>query len=320
MPSGGGDTGINWLLLYLEIAAFFLVFYAFAYLSFFRKIRRSGKAEFMQGSKVYKDTKAGPGSIWTSIFFPGKEVNPVILRHELAHISAGHRYDLLLLQILSSLFWLNPFYWLLYRELKNVHEYEADSISCHDLSAEQYAELLLSQHFKSSFNIAHSFFHHPLKRRIIMIQQRNRLAQSGRTTLIAVALSLSVGVAAVFAQNKHAKQEKPAQNKAVQEEMVYKFAEKMPKFKGSWQNYLSANVHYPDSARARGEEGRCIVQFVVAKEGTVKDVRVVRSSNFLELDGEAVRAVATMPAWIPGEQDGKKVAVYFTLPITFKLE
>jgi TonB family protein len=59
---------------------------------------------------------------------------------------------------------------------------------------------------------------------------------------------------------------------------------------------------------------------VVNKKGTVKGITVVRSSTFKELDNEAVRVVSSMPKWIPGEQKGEKVAVYFMLPVSFRLE
>ena len=61
-----------------------------------------------------------------------------------------------------------------------------------------------------------------------------------------------------------------------------------------------------------------VVRFVVSKTGEIKDVTVLRSVES-SLDKEAVRVIQMMPKWIPGKQNGNNVAVYFTVPVVFKL-
>ena len=65
-------------------------------------------------------------------------------------------------------------------------------------------------------------------------------------------------------------------------------------------------------------QGRVIVQFVVEKDGSIGEVKVVRSVD-KDLDKEAVRIVKTLPKFIPGRQNGQAVSVWYTLPVTFKL-
>jgi protein TonB len=101
---------------------------------------------------------------------------------------------------------------------------------------------------------------------------------------------------------------------------IFKFVEQMPAFEGDLNSYLSSHLRYPDDARESGTEGRSVIQFVVNEDGAITGVEVVRSSGSSSLDAEARRVVAGMPRWKPGKQQGKAVKVYFTLPVTFKLD
>lgn len=82
--------------------------------------------------------------------------------------------------------------------------------------------------------------------------------------------------------------------------------------------FLRDNIRYPVVAAEAGIEGRTVIRFVVSKDGHISNVEVLRSSD-PALDKEAVRVVKSMPTWVPGMKDGKKVNAYFTLPVTFKL-
>lgn len=101
---------------------------------------------------------------------------------------------------------------------------------------------------------------------------------------------------------------------------IFKYVEQMPEFPGDVNNYLGSNLRYPDVARENGEEGRSVIQFVVSENGEISDVTVVKSSGHSALDAEAKRVVSKMPKWRPGKQNGKAVKVYFTLPVTFRLD
>lgn len=106
------------------------------------------------------------------------------------------------------------------------------------------------------------------------------------------------------------------------ENEIYTFVERMPEFPGGEQAmvmYLAKNIYYPDSARENGYQGSVVLRFIVTAEGAIRDARVVRGVNSY-LDEEAVRVVNSMPRWTPGLQNGKAVDVYFTLPVTFRLE
>ena len=102
---------------------------------------------------------------------------------------------------------------------------------------------------------------------------------------------------------------------------IFKVVEDRPQFPGGdaeLMKFLQQNVKYPKEAQAQGKQGRVIVQFVVEKDGSITDAKVLKPVDPL-LDAEALRIVNMMPKWTPGKQRGKAVRVYFTIPVTFRL-
>jgi protein TonB len=100
------------------------------------------------------------------------------------------------------------------------------------------------------------------------------------------------------------------------------FVEQMPVFDGGMaelSKFLSKNLRYPRQATNGEIEGKVFVQFVVGKDGKVSQVTVIKGIGY-GCDEEAVRVVSLMPAWTPGKQSGKPVAVRYNLPISFKLQ
>lgn len=106
------------------------------------------------------------------------------------------------------------------------------------------------------------------------------------------------------------------------EEQVFTAVEQMPQFpggEGELMKYISNNIKYPTMAMENNIQGRVVVQFVVTKTGKIGEVKVVRSKD-PDLDKEAVRVVKSLPNFIPGKMNGQAVNVWYTLPITFKLQ
>ena len=106
-----------------------------------------------------------------------------------------------------------------------------------------------------------------------------------------------------------------------EKEVPYQAVEQMPQFPGGdaeLMKYIQDHLKYPVIAAENGILGRVIVRFVVSKTGEIQDVTVLRGVDS-SLDKEAVRVIKSMPKWIPGKQNGNNVAVYFTVPVMFKL-
>ena len=126
-------------------------------------------------------------------------------------------------------------------------------------------------------------------------------------------------VKVAFEANRSEKEESegtPDPNKA------YDAVDEMPQFPGGPSalfEFLSKNIQYPKEAEDANLQGRVIVSFVVEKDGSVSNAKVVRPIDPL-LDAEALRVVNSMPKWIPGKQNGEAFRVKYTIPVTFRVE
>jgi protein TonB len=111
----------------------------------------------------------------------------------------------------------------------------------------------------------------------------------------------------------------------VQEEKkpeIYTHVEEMPQFPGGdteLMKWLTSNLQYPVIAAEQGIQGRVTLRFVVKPDGSVDDVQIQKSLD-PNCDKEALRVVKKMPKWIPGRQNGNPVYVYYSLPVTFRLQ
>ena len=108
----------------------------------------------------------------------------------------------------------------------------------------------------------------------------------------------------------------------VEENKLFTAVEQMPQFPGGeaeLMKYISKNLKYPPVAMENNIQGRVTIQFVVTKTGKIGEVKVARGKD-PDLDKEAVRVVKSLPDFIPGKMNGQAVNVWYTLPITFKLQ
>ena len=116
--------------------------------------------------------------------------------------------------------------------------------------------------------------------------------------------------------------EKPVEKPKEVKEEIFRSVEQMPQFPGgeaALMKYLQSHINYPPMAAENNVQGRVVVQFVVDKSGRVGEVKVVRSVD-KDLDKEAVRVCKSLPKFTPGRQNGQAVSVWYTLPVTFKLQ
>lgn len=115
--------------------------------------------------------------------------------------------------------------------------------------------------------------------------------------------------------NVTAESKQPASN----ENMVFDRVEQSPAFIGNLDQWLASNLKYPPSAAEMEIQGRVICEFIVEKDGSISNVKVVKSVDD-DLDKEALRLINAMPKWRPGKQNGQSVRCYFTMPVTFRLQ
>ena len=108
-----------------------------------------------------------------------------------------------------------------------------------------------------------------------------------------------------------------------EEQTIFEVVEQMPEFPNGGMaglmQYLSKNIKYPTIAQENGTQGRVTVQFVVNRDGSIVDAKVLRGVDPY-LDKEASRVISSMPKWKPGMQRGKAVRVKYTVPVMFRLQ
>ena len=138
------------------------------------------------------------------------------------------------------------------------------------------------------------------------------------------ALVLLVIVVAPVRANAQDKKGKTTQTRkdTATDDKIYEVCEQMPIFEGgdaALLKYLRENLKYPDKTKDRGVQGRLVIGFIVEKDGSLTDVKVLRPVD-IDLDAEVLRLVKGMPKWIPGRQNGKRVRVRYLLPIHICLQ
>ncbi|MBL6962221.1 MAG: energy transducer TonB [Bacteroidetes bacterium] len=105
------------------------------------------------------------------------------------------------------------------------------------------------------------------------------------------------------------------------EEQIFFMSEDPPEFPGgdnARNKYLRQSIRYPDIERDNGIQGQVVVNFVVEKDGSINNVKILKGIT-PNINEEALRVVKEMPNWMPGKQRGKPVRVYVNLPIRFTL-
>ena len=287
-----------------------------------------------------------------------EEHNAAILAHERGHIRLRHSWDLLLVDLLTALQWFNPAMWMLRQDLRAIHEYEADGeVLSQGINARQYQYLLISKASGiGGYSIANGISHSTLKNRITMMlhKKSNRsslLKLLALIPIVGLALALNARTVTDYVYDEPQKQQPVKKGKKAgtikvngqeikvveQDDIVtmegevdqdqakeeaFDVVEEMPEFPGgpkALMDYLMTNVKYPKTAFDANIQGRVIAQFVVDKEGTVRDAHVVKSVD-PALDAEALRVINNMPKWRPGRQNGKVVNVKYTIPVSFSLD
>ena len=134
---------------------------------------------------------------------------------------------------------------------------------------------------------------------------------------IVLSLVMLLAVAALSAQNTRGKNNV----KESVDEPTFIAVEQMPEFPGGQEglvNYLVENLNYPEKAKAKKITGKVYVSFVVERDGSISNVKVLRDIGY-GCGEEAVRVVKAMPHWKPGMQRGKNVRVQYTLPLNFQI-
>jgi TonB family protein len=226
----------------------------------------------------------------------------VVLQHELIHYQKRHSLDLLVLEVFHSLFWINPLFFYLKKELVNIHEFEVDQ-EMYKTHKTNYMRHLLNYALGSVDS--HYLLTSPFYNRLTItkrIQTMKNNKNKNNFWLLLTIPALAIGINIISCENQSIKEE-PKKNytqvlqgqKDAGIELDASNQNKQPEFKGGVEamyKFLGENVNYPESAKNEKVEGKVLINFTVNLDGTVAFVKVLKGIS-KELDDEAVRVVKT---------------------------
>ncbi|MDE6380287.1 MAG: M56 family metallopeptidase [Muribaculaceae bacterium] len=261
-------------------------------------------------------------------------VRNLVTSHELAHIRYRHYVDLIIAQAACVVLWYNPAAWLMRNELKLIHEYQADAaVIGGGADSKEYQMLLIRKTAGNRFQtLANSLNHSKLKNRIAMMQkEESRGRRRLRLLSLALAVDLALAVVNIPAvasglsnlEGSSLIQENEEVAVGNKEKNIEDDAEAIQpaEFPGGVKKlmeYLANNVRYPESAQKENQTGRSVVGYTIGKDGKISNIRILKSS-WPDLDEEAIRLVANMPAWTPAKSNGISTESEFALPVDFRL-
>ncbi len=316
------------------------------------RLRLRSPKQLINGTTIYVlPSQEEPYSFFGWIFASPESHTPPaleeILVHEKTHVRQLHSIDVVLGEIVCILCWINPFVWLLKKEISSNHEYLADEqvmLAGYNKKEYQYHLIGLEHPEMAIAKLYNNFSVLPLKKRITMLNKKRtgRVGKVKYLTLLPLAAGLlllnnidamarivsrqtTVPVPAektMIAPAPEAVSVEVATLLPPDDDKVYEVVDVMPEFPGGETEllkYMARNVKYPAESIKNKEEGSLSLSFIINKDGSLSDIKVVKSLTPL-LDAEAVRVVKNMPKWTPGKVKGKVVRVAYTTPITYKYQ
>ena len=171
---------IDWEIIVIAvISSLFVCYLVYSVLRIFRLKAMNSKTLMGEFTFIETDLDEAPFSFFSNLFWKKSisiedECGRKILQHELSHIREKHSWDRLFSQLICSVFWMNPFNWIIQKELQNIHEFIADRDGVGTGEVDAFAKMLLKTYYGNHFlNPSHSFYYSSIKRRIIMLPTSN---------------------------------------------------------------------------------------------------------------------------------------------------
>ena len=192
------NTDMLLMLGYLLISLFFVVRLVSNFIQIGHIRKRYPNSKVNGINFINTDEKGTPFSFFNDIYWyrsidlhttPGQQ----IFNHEVAHITEKHTYDKILMNIILLFFWINPFFWIIRKELNMIHEFIADKMALEDGDTSAFAEMILSSVFtRQQFAIRNHFFYSPIKRRLLMLTKNKHAKVNYFSRLLVLPLAALV--------------------------------------------------------------------------------------------------------------------------------
>ncbi|WP_413511264.1 M56 family metallopeptidase [Myroides odoratus] len=318
---------LQYVLLGLYLLGFGVMLTRFiASLLHFKRLEKQGSIIYDQGQKFvvlnHLDTAF---TFRNTIYLPLNipiEWNNKILLHEYNHVKQKHSWDILLIESLKIVFWFQP---LLYWYQQNIalnHEFLADdTLNSNPAETQAYLQLLVSQTYKQNEQRFSSSFNFNLtKKRFIMLTKSNNPMKNAFASMGAIALLCTMSTYTVFAQSKPQEPVVTKATPAIEDPNEVHIAVSEPaSYPGGMMAFNQDFIANFETPPFEGESLRVILQFIIEKDGSLNEIKVVRDPGFGTKEA-ALKAISKTKNWIPAVDKGKVVRSQFTLPITLQAE
>lgn len=195
-------TSFSWqdVVLYTAVSISLLLLILFAiHIARVYQLKRQSAIVKMDGVDfVYTNLDDAPFSFLNNLFWKksislDEDYGKKIFKHEITHIHQKHTLDIIFCQVINAIFWMNPFNWLIQKELKAIHEFIADKEAVGNNNVEEFVKLLLQSYYGKHFlNPTHSFYYSSIKRRLFMLTTKSKTTCSYGRKLLALPITLVV--------------------------------------------------------------------------------------------------------------------------------
>jgi hypothetical protein len=187
----------DWIFMFIIMIGISLLVLLVTSIVKIYRIKRNSPVRQYEGIEfIETDVENAPFSFLNNLFWKkGIQLNDEngqkIFKHELTHIKQKHSWDRLFCQIIGSILWINPFNWIIQKELQTIHEFIADEEAVGENNTEAFAKLLLETHYGTHFfNPIHPFNYSSIKRRLAMLTKSNKTEYSYLRRVMALPLIL----------------------------------------------------------------------------------------------------------------------------------
>ncbi|WP_269234418.1 M56 family metallopeptidase [Flavobacterium flavigenum] len=311
--------GIYSLVVSVLIIRFVLNLYSLC-----KKIK-ANETQFINGEKIILiEESILPHSFWDRIFinksaFENNKIPSELIAHEKAHLQQKHTLDILFIEILQIVFWFNPILVLYKKAIKLNHEFLADeAVNIRYNSISKYQNLLLEiASDKTSINLASTINYLITQKRFVMMTKKESKIKSALKAFAVVAFS---GLLLFVFSHKSTAQENKEKLNDDSQTIPVDPIETQPEFPGgkeAFYKFIGENFKMPPEADKNKVNGKLYLQFVVEKEGSLSEIKVLKDLGY-GLGNEAIRVLKLSPKWTSGNINGKPVRILYSLPITIQ--
>ncbi len=295
-------------------------------ISFFIKLKRK-EICFINGVKLVLTNEAVlPHSFWNAIFvnktdFEMGKIPSELFAHERAHLEQRHTLDVLFVEVLQIVFWVNPFLSLLKKAIKLNHEFLADeAVNKQFNSVSDYQNLLLDfASNKNTISLASNINYLITKKRLLMMTKKEN------STKIVLKMGFATAICGLILFIFSTKT--TAQTNSLKDQNDFKVSYDTtsvnePQFPGGiteFYKFIGKNFKMPAEASKNKVQGKVLMEFMIEKDGSLSEIKVKKDLGY-GLAEEAVRVLRLSPKWIPATENGEPVRVSYGLPITIQSE